>query len=128
MLPLPVASAAARGGRSVAGSVVDGVTADNAAARASGTLGSVGMVVGATVGTAPADLGLDLAAASGPILAPGIGAQGGTAQSLRRTFGGAVGQVLGTSSREVLLAGPDAGSLREAARRAADELAAGQPS
>ena len=116
---------ASLGGRTVAASVVEGVTGDNAAARAARTLGSVGMVVGATVGSAPADLGLDLAAASGPILAPGLGAQGGTAQSVRHTFGPAVGQVLGTSSREVLEAGPDVAALRSAARRAADELAVG---
>ncbi len=116
---------AALHGRTVAAAVVDGVTGDNAAARAAGELGSVGLVVGATVGSAPADLGLDLAAASGPILAPGLGAQGGTAHSLRGTFGPAVGQVLGTSSREVLDVGPDVAALRAAARRAADELAVG---
>ncbi len=65
-------------GRSVAGTVVDGVTADNAAARAAGTLGSIGMVVGATVGSAVHDLGLDLAGSAAPLLAPGLGAQGGT--------------------------------------------------
>jgi orotidine-5'-phosphate decarboxylase len=120
----PSVQHAVRDGRSVAASVVDGVTGDNAAARARGTLGNVGMVIGATVGSAPADLGLDLAAASGPILAPGLGAQGGTTESLRRTFGPAVGQVLGTSSREVLQAGPDVRALRDAARRAGEELAA----
>ena len=116
---------AALHGRTVAAAVVDGVAGDNKAARAAGELGSVGLVVGATVGSAPAELGLDLAAASGPILAPGLGAQGGTVQSLRHTFGTAVGQVLGTSSREVLDAGPDVAALRAAARRVADELAVG---
>jgi len=43
---------------------------------------------------------------------------------LRETFGAALPQVLGTSSRDVLLAGPDVGALRDAARRAADDLAA----
>ena len=116
---------AAVAGRTVAASVVDGVTADNTAARAAGLLGSVGMVVGATVGTAVVDLGLDLAAASGPILAPGLGAQGGTALALRSTFGAAVAQVLGTSSREVLTAGPDVARLREEALRVSAELADG---
>ena len=50
------------------------------------------------------------------------GAQGGTAAALRATFGSALPQVLGTSSREVLVAGPDAVALRDAARRAADDL------
>ena len=111
----------------VAASVVAGVARDNATATASGRLGSVGMVVGATVGRAVTDLGLDLAGAGGPILAPGLGAQGGTPEALRATFGAAIGQVLGTSSREVLVAGPDAGSLRSAARRAAEQLTAGPP-
>ncbi|MGL4174698.1 MAG: orotidine-5'-phosphate decarboxylase [Dermatophilaceae bacterium] len=114
---------AMRGGRSVARAVVDGVAADNAAARLEGRLGSVGMVVGATVGAAVLDLGLDLSRAAGPVLAPGLGAQGGTAASLAATFGDALPHVLGTASREVLAAGPDVGSLRAAARAAADALA-----
>ena len=60
-----------------------------------GELGSTGLVVGATVGSALTDLDLDLAAVRGPILAPGLGAQGATAADLRRTFGSAYGQVLG---------------------------------
>lgn len=113
-------------GRTVAASVVDGVARDNAAARAAGNLGSVGLVVGATVGTAVHDLGLDLAGSAGPVLAPGLGAQGGTAESLRATFGDALPQVLGNSSREVLSAGPDVAALRAAARSAADGLRAGR--
>ena len=103
--------------------VVAGVARDNAGAAASGRLGSVGMVVGATVGSAVTDLGLDLAGAAGPLLAPGLGAPGGAPAALRGAWCRAA-QVLGTSSREVLVAGPDVGSLRDAARRAADDLAA----
>ena len=113
---------AVRDGRSVAAGVVAGVAADNAEARDRGSLGSIGMVVGATVGSAVHDLGLDLAGSAAPLLAPGLGAQGGTPQALRGTFGGALPQVLGTSSREVLSAGPDPASLRRAARSAADDL------
>jgi orotidine-5'-phosphate decarboxylase len=80
------------------------------------------MVVGATVGSAVRDLGLDLTGSAAPLLAPGLGAQGGTPQALRDTFGDALPQVLGTSSREVLSAGPDVASLRGAARAAADAL------
>lgn len=87
-----------------------------------GDLGSVGLVVGATVGSALTDLGLDLAAVRGPILAPGLGAQGATADDLRRTFGSAYGQVLGTSSRGILAAGPRIQALRDAAQRTLDEL------
>jgi orotidine-5'-phosphate decarboxylase len=76
------------------------------------------------VGPALTDLGLDLAAVCGPILAPGLGAQGATAADLRRTFGSAYGQVLGTSSRGILAAGPEVQALRDAAQRTLDELRA----
>jgi orotidine-5'-phosphate decarboxylase len=103
---------------SVAGTVVARVTADNAAAAASGELGSVGMVVGATVGAAVGDLGLDLAGANAPLLAPGFGAQGGTVEDLRSVFGAAVGNVLPAISRDILACGPDLASLRKACARA----------
>ncbi len=111
-------------GRSVAGHVVDGVTADNRSAGQQGRLGSIGMVVGATVGAAVAELELDLAAANAPLLAPGVGAQGGTADDLRRVFGAALPTVLAASSREVLGAGPEVSALAERALRTAEELRA----
>ncbi|MCB5275715.1 Orotidine 5'-phosphate decarboxylase [Arthrobacter sp. SO5] len=99
--------------------------ADAAAAGGLGAgLGSVGLVVGATVGSALRDLDLDLAAVRGPILAPGLGAQGATASDLRRTFGSAYGQVLGTSSRDILGAGPGRQALRDAAQRTLEGLCA----
>ncbi|MEO6531617.1 MAG: orotidine 5'-phosphate decarboxylase, partial [Specibacter sp.] len=76
------------------------------------TLGSVGLVVGATVGDALVGLGIDLAAVNGPILAPGLGAQGATGADMRATFGAAYPAVLGTSSRGILAAGPDICALR----------------
>ena len=85
-------------------------------------LGSVGLVVGATVGSALADLDLDLAAVRGPILAPGLGAQGATPADLRATFGDAYPLVLGTSSRDILAAGPEPRGLREAAQRTLEGL------
>ncbi len=110
-------------GRSVAGAIADGAARDNATAREEGRLGSVGLVVGATVGEAVRELGVDLPAAAGPLLAPGLGAQGATAQDVRRVFAGALPQVLASSSRDVLRAGPDAGSLRDRARRVSAEVA-----
>ena len=110
------------GGRSVAGGIVDAVTSQNAADAKAGVLGSVGMVVGATVGSAVQDLHLDLASANAPLLAPGVGAQGGTAEDLRRVFGAALPRVLASSSREVLAAGPDVAALRAAARDTASRL------
>jgi len=111
-------------GRSVAGRIVDGVTLQNADDASTGVLGSVGMVVGATVGTAVHDLGLELAAANAPLLAPGVGAQGGTAEDLRGVFGAALPNVLASSSREILSAGADVAALRATARRTALQLKA----
>ena len=61
---------------------------------------------------------------NGPILAPGLGAQGATAADLRRVFDGAGGVVLPTTSRDVLRAGPSVDGLREAAMRVVDEVRA----
>ncbi len=118
----PSVQHATQAGRSVAAGVVDGVRGDNALAAQRGELGSVGMVVGATVGDAVERLGLDLAAANAPLLAPGIGAQGGTARSVRHVFGAALPQVLAASSRELLAAGPGTQRLREQARHTAEQL------
>lgn len=108
---------------SVAGSMVRGAATENAAARERGQLGSVGLVVGATVGSAVQDLELDLVAANGPLLAPGVGAQGGTTEDLRRVFGDALSQVVPASSRDVLSAGPDVARLRERAAQTNEGLA-----
>ena len=111
-------------GRSVAGAIADDAAADNADARSRGELGSVGLVVGATVGSAVRDLGVDLPAMAGPVLAPGLGAQGATADDVRAVFAGALPQVLASSSRDVLRAGPDVASLRAGAREVAEQVAA----
>lgn len=108
-------------GQSVAGLIVEGVAADNAAARAAGTLGNIGMVVGATIGEAVTELGLDLATAGGPLLAPGVGAQGAGAAELEAVFGPARAQVLASTSRGVLSAGPDVAALRAAAEKVCSE-------
>jgi orotidine-5'-phosphate decarboxylase len=113
---------AMREGLTVAGSIVDGVTSANAPDAIAGVLGSVGMVVGATVGEAVQKLGLDLAGANAPLLAPGVGAQGATADDLVTVFGQASGNVLASSSREILSAGPECAALRAAARQMAQQL------
>jgi orotidine-5'-phosphate decarboxylase len=82
-------------------------------------MGSVGLVVGATVGDAVAATGTDLEAVNGPLLAPGVGAQGGGERELTSVFGAARHQVLASSSRGVLGAGPDVAALRSAAAAAA---------
>ena len=109
-------------GRTVASTIVDGVTSQNAADASAGVLGSIGLVVGATVGEAVQELGLDLAGANAPLLAPGVGAQGATADDLRTVFGAALDNVLASSSREILRAGPDCAALQGAARNTAQHL------
>jgi|SRR5450631_3640179 len=113
---------ALRDGRTVAAGIVDGVTQQNAPQRRAGVLGSVGLVVGATVGDAVHRLGLDLSAANAPLLAPGVGAQGATADDLAAVFGAALGNVLAASSREILRAGPDTAALKAAAGRGAAQM------
>lgn len=106
-------------GRSVAASIVDGVGRLNAEGPVAAGLGSVGLVVGATTGSAVRDLGIDLAASRAPLLAPGFGAQGAGREQVAEVFAGAERGVLASSSRAVLAAGPD--GLR---RAAADATAA----
>jgi orotidine-5'-phosphate decarboxylase len=98
-------------GGTVAQLIIDECSQVNAGAQ---PLGHVGVVVGATVG----DTGHDFSSINGPILAPGLGAQGGSAADLITVFGSARDAVLPSYSREVLGAGPDTARLRDAAARA----------
>jgi orotidine-5'-phosphate decarboxylase len=107
-----VQHARSEAGTTVAGTVLAQLADLNRDAQ---PLGSFGAVVGATIGTTDEDL-----AVNGPLLAPGVGAQGGTADDVRRIFGAALGNVLPSSSREVLGAGPDVAALRDAVRAAND--------
>lgn len=100
-------------GRTVAQTILDEVAALNAGAT---PLGSIGVVVGATVG----ETGHDLSAVNGPFLAPGLGAQGATPADLRTVFGPVRRAVLPSVSREVLEQGPRVTALRDAAARLID--------
>ncbi|WP_232719353.1 orotidine-5'-phosphate decarboxylase [Gordonia metallireducens] len=103
------------GERTVAQSIVDAAAAENADGTA-----TVGLVVGAT-----REHGLDLTHLNGPILAPGLGAQGATAEDLKVVFDGAdPAWVLPASSRGVLRAGPYVAALRNAFVQARDEVEA----
>jgi len=104
-------------GSTVAQSVVDAVAARNAGRR---PVGDVGVVVGATT---PAGA-LRLEALNGPILVPGIGAQGAGLVDLPQVFGTAARHVVAVTSRDLLRHGPQPASLRHAARRTADEAGA----
>ncbi|HEX5565591.1 MAG TPA: orotidine-5'-phosphate decarboxylase [Streptomyces sp.] len=109
-----VQRATAAGGVSVAQAVLGHIARENAGAE---PLGSVGAVVGATLGRADADL-----AVNGPLLAPGLGAQGAVPADLPRVFGDAVRNVLPSISRGVLAHGPSAAALRESAARETGRL------
>ncbi|MFC4602690.1 orotidine-5'-phosphate decarboxylase [Rhodococcus kronopolitis] len=100
---------------SVAQSVVD----DAAAYNRDGN-DTVGLVVGATRGH-----GLNLSEFSGPILAPGLGAQGATVADLAEIFYDSRELLLPNTSRDVLRHGPSVSALREAAERVRDEVEAG---
>jgi orotidine-5'-phosphate decarboxylase len=97
-------------GRPVAQVVLDELAARNAGAE---PFGSLGVVVGATIGSAD----VDLSKLNGPFLVPGIGAQGGTPDDVRRIFGGALPNVLPSVSREVLRHGAGVAALRAAVAR-----------
>jgi orotidine-5'-phosphate decarboxylase len=123
-------------GRSVAQVVVDAVRGWNTpgwvigdplpdlgavqdlASRFGPATGSFGVVVGATL----RELDVDLTGLGGPVLAPGLGAQGGSVADLRRLFGRSTA-VVPTVSRDVLASGPDPARLRAAADRWTAELA-----
>ncbi len=107
---------ATSGGRTVAGAVLAELAALNVGAE---PLGSFGAVVGATIGGTEEDLAIN-----GPLLAPGVGAQGGSAESLAAIFGDQLRNVVPNSAREILAAGPSYAGLREAARRTNDAFLA----
>ncbi len=103
-------------GRTVAQSVVDAAAAVNR--DTAPEPGSVGVVVGATLAEPP-----DVSALAGPVLMPGVGAQGGRPEALRGLGGALPGQLLPAVSREVLRAGPTVAALRAAAERMRDAVA-----
>jgi orotidine-5'-phosphate decarboxylase len=114
--------ARAADGRTVGQVVVDEAASRNAVLRKAGaSLGPVGIVVGATVG----ETGIDFTALNGSILAPGMGAQGGTAADLPAVFKEATRFVLPSTSREVISAGPRPAAVQAAATRLLGEMKPG---
>ncbi|MBT1180994.1 guanylate kinase [Bifidobacterium sp. CP2] len=77
-------------------------------------MGSVGLVIGATIGQWITETGVDPAKFTGPILSPGYGWQGADAKDLRTVFKGTRGNVLVTVSRFIASHGPDISALSEA--------------
>lgn len=91
-------------GESVSAGIVSAVAERNAR-EAPGALGSIGVVVGATLhlgafGLAPASF------AGMPVLAPGFGHQGARITQLPELFGAAAQNVLVSASRSILSIGP----------------------
>ena len=103
-------------GLTVAQSVLRRLAAENADAY---PLGSFGAVVGATLKDIDADLDIN-----GPLLAPGVGAQGATPADIPKVFGPASANVLPSVSRDILKHGPSVEALREASARFVDEVRA----
>jgi orotidine-5'-phosphate decarboxylase len=101
-------------GRTVAQTVLDEVGRRNEGAN---PVGSVGVVIGATTG----GTGHELDRLNAPVLAPGLGVQGATAEDLAVVFGGLNGLVLPSYSREVLARGPSVAALREITERSLSE-------
>lgn len=100
---------------SVAERVAHDVAARNIGAP--GSLGPIGLVVGATVDRRAYGLS-DIVLAGTPILAPGFGAQGAEPDDLGRLFGYVASQVVASESRSILSAGP-AGLAARIEQRAA---------
>jgi orotidine-5'-phosphate decarboxylase len=100
-------------GRTVAQAVIDEVSQVNVGVS---PLGDVGIVVGATVG----DTGHDMSLLNGPVLAPGLGAQGGRPEDLRAVFGDDLSAVLPSYSREILSRGPSVAQLRDSLEQVMD--------
>jgi orotidine-5'-phosphate decarboxylase len=106
-------------GRAVEAELLGRIGALNSAL-SPGEIGPVGAVIGAP----PVEPPLDLRAANGLFLAPGLGAQGAGPADVGRTFAACPDRVMPSASRSLLAAGPDLGALREAAAALAAEVRA----
>ena len=111
-----VQHARAADGRTVAQTILDEVSQVNAGMS---PLGSVGVVIGATVGAGDHDA----SRLNGPVLVPGLGDQGGRPSQLAELGQVDRAAVLPSYSREVLRAGPDVTRLRAAAVTVRDACA-----
>jgi orotidine-5'-phosphate decarboxylase len=113
----PIQAARAASGRSVEEVLLHEIGELNARL-APGGIGPIGAVIGPTH-VSPA---LDLAAANGLFLAPGVGMQGATVADVARVFAAVPDRVMPSASRALLAAGPDLGRLRDALTASATEF------
>jgi len=87
---------------------------------APGEIGPIGAVIGPT----QVPPSLDLAAANGLFLAPGVGAQGATVADVAAVFAACPDRVMPSASRSLLAEGPDVGRLRDTAAALAGQFRA----
>jgi orotidine-5'-phosphate decarboxylase len=104
-------------GRTVADALADDITAFNDGI--GNGIGPIGALIGATTGKVGATTLGRLPRSL--ILAPGVGAQGGSLDDVRSHFGPAIGRTLPSVSRSILRHGPSPTTLREAIDRYRDQ-------
>lgn len=102
---------------SIAQAVVDECATFNATALEAGVAGSVGVVVGATVENPPR-----LNALNGPVLLPGVGAQGAGPAQVHSIVSACPQLGFANVSRAVLQRGPQVDDLRKAVIDTADQF------
>jgi orotidine-5'-phosphate decarboxylase len=112
-----IQSAAAGAGRSVEQDLLHQIRELNDRL-APGRIGPVGAVIGPT----HIEPELDLAAARGLFLAPGVGAQGATPADVARVFAACPDRVMPSASRSLLSAGPQVRRLADTAAALAAEF------
>ncbi|MET1052514.1 MAG: orotidine-5'-phosphate decarboxylase [Mycetocola sp.] len=105
-------------GSTLARSILDDVTSWNEA-HGTGTLGSAGVVIGATLDLTGFEFGGARNPAP-PVLAPGFGHQGASISDLHAIYGPLAPGVLVSESRALLSAGPD--GIRQAVVNRAEEV------
>lgn len=94
-------------GITVSQQIVDACAQENRAYHPA--VGSVGVVVGATLATPP-----DLRKLHGPVLLPGVGAQGATAEDVKQITKDLAGLSFPSVSRGILSVGPEVSTLKKA--------------
>ena len=94
-------------GVTVSQQIVDACAQENRAYHPA--VGSVGVVVGATLATPP-----DLRKLHGPVLLPGVGAQGATAEDVKQITKDLAGLSFPSVSRGILSVGPEVSTLKKA--------------
>lgn len=98
-------------GRTISQAVVDDCAVRNQAHVERGGIGNVGVVIGATLKTPP-----QLTSLGGPVLLPGVGAQGASAEDVNAIVSATHELGFANVSRSILSRGPKVSGLQEALR------------